>query len=157
MANKNLGYGLIVVSILLLIILLFVKADMDEQGAYLCKLVEADPNLSLDNCPAHESNSSWLIVVAIIVVVLGLGAGISMVLPKRTSQTITKIDTSRLDKEERNIYEILKKNNGIYQSDLIKETGLTKVRITRVLDKLESKGIIERRRRGMTNAIFLRG
>lgn len=156
MANKNLGYGLIVVSILLLIILLFVKADMDEQGAYLCKLVEADPNLSLDNCPAHESKSSWLLLAAIVVVVLGLGAGISMVLPKKITQSITNIDASKLDKEEKNIYQILKQNNGIYQSDLIKETGFSKVKITRILDKLESKGIIERRRRGMTNAIFLK-
>lgn len=156
MANKNLGYGLIVVSILLLIILLFVKADMDEQGAYLCKLVEADPNLSLDNCPAHESKSSWLLLAAIVVAVLGLGAGISMALPKKTQQPSIKVDLSKLDSEEKSIYEILKKNNGIYQSDLIKETGFSKVKITRVLDKLESKGIIERRRRGMTNAIFLK-
>src|SRR3989344_7512889 len=155
MDTKNLGYTLIAVSLILLVILLFVKADMDAQGAYLCKLVEADPNLSLDNCPAHESKSSWLLLAAIVVVVLGLGAGISMILPKRTLQSSTKIDTSKLDSEEKNIYEILKKNNGIYQSDLIKETSFSKVKITRVLDKLESKGIIERRRRGMTNAIFL--
>lgn len=156
MANKNLGYTLIAVSIILLTILLFVKADMDEQGAYLCKLVEADPNLSLEDCPAHDNTSSWLLIAAIVVIVLGLGAGISMVLPKKIAQSTIKVDTSKLDSEEKNIYEILKKNNGIYQSDLIKETGLTKVRITRVLDKLESKGIIERRRRGMTNAIFLK-
>ncbi len=156
MADKNLGYTLIVVSIVLLIILLFVKADMDEQGAYLCKLVEADPNLSLENCPAHENKSSWLLIAAIVVIVLALGAGISIVLPKRTAPSTIKIDTSKLDKEGRSIYEILKKNNGIYQSDLIRETGLSKVKITRILDKLESKGIIERRRRGMTNAVFLK-
>ena len=156
MAIKNLGYGLIVVSILLLIILLFVKADMDEQGAFLCKLVEADPNLSLEDCPAHETSSSWLLIAAIVVVVLTLGAGISIVLPKKIQQPSIKVDTSKLDSEEKKIYEIIKKNNGVYQSDLIKETGFSKVKITRVLDKLESKGIIERRRRGMTNAIFLK-
>ncbi|MDP4012283.1 MAG: MarR family transcriptional regulator [Candidatus Nanoarchaeia archaeon] len=156
MANKNLGYSLIAVSLILLVILLFVKADMDEQGAYLCKLVEADPNLSLDNCPAHESKSSWLLIGAIIVVVLGLGAGISMILPKKLVQAAIKVDTSKLNSEEKNVYNLLKDKNGIYQSDLIKETGFSKVKITRILDKLESKGIIERRRRGMTNAIFLK-
>ncbi len=156
MANKNLGYALITVSIILLVLLLFVKASMDEQGAYLCKLVEADPNLSLEDCPAHDNTSSWLLIAAIVVVVLGLGAGISMVIPKRLTTTLTKVDVSKLDSEEKSIYEILKKNNGIYQSDLIKETGFSKVKITRVLDKLESKGVIERRRRGMTNAIFLK-
>ena len=43
-----------------------------------------------------------------------------------------------------------------YQSDLIKETQLTKVKITRILDHLEGKQLIERKRRGMTNIIILK-
>lgn len=156
MNQKNIGYIVIAASLILLIVLLFIKADMDEQGAYLCKLVEADPNLNLEECPGHESKSSWLLIFVIVVVVLALGIGIMLVIPKRMQQSSIKVDTSKLDTEERKIYNILKNNNGIYQSDLIKETGLSKVKITRVLDKLESKGIIERRRRGMTNAIFLK-
>ncbi len=156
MNQKNIGYILIAASLILLIVLLFIKADMDKQGAFLCKMVEADPNLSLEDCPAHESKSSWLLIFVIVVVVLALGIGITLVIPKRMQQSTVKVDTSKLDTEERKIYNILKNNNGLYQSDLIKETGFSKVKITRVLDKLESKGIIERRRRGMTNAIFLK-
>jgi uncharacterized membrane protein len=43
----------------------------------------------------------------------------------------------------------------MYQSDLVKETKLTKVKITRILDKMEAKKIIKRQRRGMTNIVFL--
>jgi len=38
----------------------------------------------------------------------------------------------------------------------VEETGFTKVKITRILDSLEGNGLIERKRRGMTNIIILR-
>ena len=67
------------------------------------------------------------------------------------------IDNSKLDEEEKLIYNILKNKNGsAYQSDLIKETGFSKVKITRILDKLELSEILERKRRGMTNIVVLR-
>ncbi|MBI2661420.1 MarR family transcriptional regulator, partial [Candidatus Woesearchaeota archaeon] len=68
-----------------------------------------------------------------------------------------QIDASKLDEEEKSIYDRLKENNGsMYQSDLIKQTGFTKVKMTRLLDKLESKGILERKRRGTTNIAVLK-
>ena len=61
------------------------------------------------------------------------------------------------DEEEKMILNLLLNNQGsVYQSDVIKETKLTKVKVTRILDKLEGKGIIERKRRGMTNVIILK-
>ena len=63
----------------------------------------------------------------------------------------------RLDEEERVIVEKIKEKEGsIYQSDLIKETSFSKVKMTRILDKLESKGIVEKKRRGMTNIVVLK-
>lgn len=59
--------------------------------------------------------------------------------------------------DEKKIMEVLLREEGsVYQSDLIKETKLTKVKVSRVLDKLEGKGLIERKRRGMTNVIVLK-
>lgn len=51
---------------------------------------------------------------------------------------------------------ILREQGSVYQSDIIKETKLTKVKVTRILDKLEGRGLIERKRRGMTNIIILK-
>ena len=63
----------------------------------------------------------------------------------------------RLEAEEKIIMDIVLRENGsTYQSDLIKETGKSKVVITRLLDKLEGKGLIERKRRGMTNMVILK-
>ncbi len=59
--------------------------------------------------------------------------------------------------EEQQILSVLVESKGqSYQSDLVIKTGLTKVQITRILDRLEGKGIIERRRRGMTNVVLLK-
>ncbi|MBI4983154.1 MarR family transcriptional regulator [Candidatus Woesearchaeota archaeon] len=51
---------------------------------------------------------------------------------------------------------VLREQGSAYQSDLIKETRLTKVKVTRILDKLEGRGLIERKRRGMTNIVILK-
>ncbi len=51
---------------------------------------------------------------------------------------------------------IIEKEGSIYQSVLVSETTFSKVKVTRILDKLEGKHLIERKRRGMTNIILLK-
>ena len=51
---------------------------------------------------------------------------------------------------------IIKSDGTIFQSELAEKSGLGKVKVTRVLDKLEGKGIVERKRRGMTNVVILK-
>ena len=51
---------------------------------------------------------------------------------------------------------IINKEGSMYQSDLTKELNLSKVKVTRILDKLEGKGLVERKRRGMTNVVVLK-
>jgi predicted transcriptional regulator len=81
---------------------------------------------------------------------------------KKSTHTIMqkhskKIDENILSDDEKNIINELKLNDGsAYQSDLIKKLNLSKVKITRILDKLQGKGLIERNRRGMTNVIILK-
>ena len=59
-------------------------------------------------------------------------------------------------KEQEIIQFILNKEGSVYQSDLVKELKLSKVKTTRLLDRLEGKGFIERKRRGMTNVVVLK-
>lgn len=66
-------------------------------------------------------------------------------------------DYSKLDKEERVIVKILEDEKGsMFQADLVDQSKFGKVKITRLLDRLEGKQIIERKRRGMTNIVILR-
>ena len=60
-------------------------------------------------------------------------------------------------KDEKAVISILQKENGaIFQSTLMESLGIGKVGITRLLDKLEAKQLIERKRRGMNNIVVLK-
>ena len=73
------------------------------------------------------------------------------------SAALKEIDTSQLNDEELKVYDYLKEHNGsAYQSELARNLELTKVRMTRILDRLEGFGVLERKRRGMTNIVILR-
>jgi uncharacterized membrane protein len=62
-----------------------------------------------------------------------------------------------LDTEEKKVYQSLIDNNGtIFQSELVEKSGFDKVKITRILDRLEGKQLIQRMRRGMTNVVLLK-
>lgn len=160
--KKSLGSMLIGLAILLFGILVMVKVNTDQEGAFLCKFVEASPTLAMEECPAHESNTSWLLLTAFAISFLVLGMGLYIFfLPintERNNPLTTEIDTSNLTEEEQKIHEMIKLNQGsLYQSDIIKQTGLSKVKVSRILDRMEGKGIIDRKRRGMTNIVILKG
>lgn len=75
---------------------------------------------------------------------------------KVTKENYQKI-LNELDGDEKLALEkIIEAQGAIFQSDLVEKTTLDKVKVTRILDKLEGKGIIERKRRGMTNVVILK-
>jgi len=77
--------------------------------------------------------------------------------PKKLDKAHFKNVLGTLDSDSRKVLEKVLENNGsIFQSQLVDDLGLTKVKITRILDRLEGKGIIERKRRGMTNVVLLK-
>jgi len=72
---------------------------------------------------------------------------------KRRWREIAKI----LREDERKIYQaIIEAGGTIEQRELPEITGLSKASVSRVLDLLESKGLVERRRRGMGNIVLLK-
>ncbi|MBS3113769.1 hypothetical protein J4448_01585 [Candidatus Woesearchaeota archaeon] len=159
--SKTIGYLLIGFSAILILILAFVKADVDEQAAFLCEKFH-ESNLDMQQCPAHKSNISWLITLAFGISFLILGVSLYLLFMHKSFKEESKkefkqADLSKLNEEEKRVYIIIKEKEGsAYQSDLMKETGFSKVKVTRILDKLETKDILERKRRGMTNIIVLK-
>jgi uncharacterized membrane protein len=62
-----------------------------------------------------------------------------------------------LKDDEQKIYKVIIDSDGIVnQSGLIEKTELSKSNVSRALDLLESKGLVERRRRGMGNIVLLK-
>lgn len=75
---------------------------------------------------------------------------------KLTIENYKKIMT-KLNGEEKSILQkIIESEGTIFQSDLTDKTKFNKVKVTRILDKLEGKNLIERKRRGMTNVVVLK-
>ncbi|NOQ38023.1 hypothetical protein GQ472_03965 [archaeon] len=60
------------------------------------------------------------------------------------------------DEEKLVLTTIIDADGTIFQSALVEATSFSKVKVTRILDRLEGKRVIERKRRGMTNVVILR-
>ncbi|ODS36305.1 MAG: hypothetical protein A7316_10190 [Candidatus Altiarchaeales archaeon WOR_SM1_86-2] len=62
-----------------------------------------------------------------------------------------------LKDDEKTIYEAIFLEGGLmYQSELVAEAGFSHAKVTRCLDALENRGLVERRRKGMGNIVLLR-
>lgn len=115
-------------------------------------------------CPFAQLNElSGPKHVALILDVVLFGIGLFLFLSKSDEQVKEKQKDKAskakpdLRGEEATIYNHVVSAEGMmYQNDIVAKTGLSKVKVTRILDKLEAKGLIERRRRGMTNVIILK-
>lgn len=156
---KKVGIGLAALAVLLIIVLAIIKINIDEEGEFLCKLVEASPTVSLEECPAHNNPTSWYLMAAFAASVLILVAGVYLFFlqPRKGQVKDLKTNISKLGGEEATVYRLITSQDGMmYQSDIIKQMGLTKVKVSRILDRLEGQGIIERKRRGMTNVVVLK-
>ena len=68
---------------------------------------------------------------------------------------LNKLNT--LEGEERRIFEeIIAEEGEIMQSELVEKSRLSKASVSRILDKLEGKGLIIRQRYGMGDIVLLR-
>jgi uncharacterized membrane protein len=76
---------------------------------------------------------------------------------KELSEEDKQKKLDHLDDEERGMMNIILREDGsVFQSSIVKETKLSKVKVTRILDRLEGKSLIERKRRGMSNVVILK-
>lgn len=61
-----------------------------------------------------------------------------------------------LDEDEQHLYDIVLARNGdVPQGDLPPLTGFSKAKVSRVIDRLEQKGLVLRVRRGMGNRVVV--
>ena len=72
-------------------------------------------------------------------------------------KSVKKKVPNGLHPDESKLYKLIIDEGGtIFQSALTEKSGLSKVRVSRILDKLEGKGLLNRIRRGMTNVVILK-
>lgn len=91
-------------------------------------------------------------------------AGVYLIFSQKGMERAARVERTKIGKtakglegEEKQIYELLAKSDGtMFQSDIMQKSGFSKVKVSRLLDRLETKGLVERRRRGMTNVVVLK-
>lgn len=159
MENRKVGYLVLGISLIIAIIVLLFNQTLNELAGG-CSMVQQ--GLS---CPAHDAiplqTYLSLSVVGILVII-----GIFLVFNKPKDRIIIRkisdkkdkknIDVSELKTEEKEVFKLVQENKAVFQADLIDKTKYGKAKVTRILDRLEGRGLVERKRRGMTNVVVLR-
>ncbi|MCM2325300.1 MAG: MarR family transcriptional regulator [Candidatus Woesearchaeota archaeon] len=155
--QKKIGFSLIAIGLLAIFFIVFLR--IREIEAINIIIAKNDGSCYLDDGTClHDTHSVWPYVLAGTIMVIVICIGIYLVFQGRVE--VEKIPLRKkvlLDGDEKIVYDkIIGAEGTVFQSELVERTGMTKVKITRILDKLEGKGIIERKRRGMTNVVILK-
>src|SRR3989344_4688141 len=142
MENKYAGYMLLGISIFIIILILLFNSTMRSFVDETCSL---EHGLS---CPMYEAISKPQKEVVIQT------KTIEKTIEKKAPKKV--FDISELKTDEKQVFELIKENKAVFQADLIEKTGFGKAKMTRIIDRLEGKGFVERKRRGMTNVVVLK-
>jgi len=156
MENKNVGWLIVGIAIVIgIIVFIF------NQGL---KSIVEDTCTHGTSCSMFDTIAiqTWIsLAIAGIILVIGLVIMFTKpkerIIIKKVKEKKKKLDLSGLDKDEKKVIALLQNENGaMFQADLKEKLEIGKVKMTRLLDKLEAKQLIERKRRGMNNIVILR-
>ncbi len=147
MKNKHVGLLIVGMAVIFLFIVISFNMALETIVNTTCEHGEM--------CPMQVTlRTQEIVSYSLIALLIVLGGIVFFFMREEQPQNIVNKKLENLDEDERKIMNIVAREEGsVYQSDLVKETGLSKVMVTRLLDKLEGKGFIERKRRGMTNIV----
>ena len=156
METKNIGWLIVGISIFIFAIISIFNYGI---GNIISATCSHGPS-----CEMYDTLNlqTWFsLAIAFIVLVIG----IFFIFVKTPERIITKIlkepkkrlSLEGLDKQEKEVITLIQKEGGaIFQASLMEKLSTGKVGITRLLDKLEAKQLIERKRRGMNNIVVLK-
>ncbi len=98
-----------------------------------------------------------LIVYGISFISIMVGASVVLLFAWKLNKMQIHQFLQLLPKEERAVIKILlAHNNAIEQNKLVALSGFTKVQITRILQRLSERGVVEKKQMGYTNLVVLR-
>ena len=162
MNNQNAGFIILGITLLIGFIIFSFNRALTQMVTVSCSHGSA--------CPMWTT-LAWQTNISIGIMVFVALVGVYLIIYGKQKTTYHKnkqISKPALDKdnyqeiikelnpEEKKIFEaIINEQGTIFQSKLVEETSFTKVKVTRILDRLEGQGLLERKRRGMTNIVIL--
>ena len=151
---KHVGIVLVAISI----VLLFVTVSFTQTLISANEILHRSCNLPEGVCPYTGFPLQSAAAFLMDFIILALGA---LLIFNSKKHEKVNIDNRKnfenviksMKGDEKQLYEIVVDEGAIFQSDLVDKSGFSKVKVTRILDKLEGRGFVERRRRGLTNMI----
>jgi len=158
MENKHVGFLVIGMAILLIVIVLLYQSALKEIVISSCG---AEHSIT---CPMNNSiNQQTYLSLAIVGILIVIGFVLIFTKPKeriiirKIKEKKKKLKLDNLDRDEKRVVNLLlKENKAMFQATLKEKLDMGKVKLTRLLDKLEAKQLVERKRRGMNNLVVLR-
>ncbi len=148
----NWNFVSIIVQAIVLVIILSVSLAYAQIIQSECTF----PNCTVFNhIPAQSYIAFGLLLLSMGVNVYLLVRPQNVHVPRTVSRIqFNKIREQLQDDEKKVFNEIMKNDGSAFQTDLVRSTGFSKVKVSRILDQLEAKNLIERRRRGMSNIVI---
>ena len=156
MENKYVGWIIIGIAFLMIVITWIFNNALKE--------IVKDTCTHGSTCTMFDTiRTQTFFSLSIILVILIIGLVIMFTKPKeriiikKIKEKRKKLNLDKLEIEEKKIIDLLlKEGKSMFQSELMKKLGIGKVKTTRLLDKLESKQFIERKRQGLNNIVLLK-
>jgi uncharacterized membrane protein len=156
MENKKVGLIVIGIAILMAVIVLIFNFTLKDITSQSCSM---GTSCSMYKAITIQTAVSFSIVAIILIIgiVIFFSKPKEKIIVKIKHEKKKKLNLNGLDKKEKEVIDFLQKENGaVFQSTLMEKLEIGKVGITRLLDKLEAKQLIERKRRGMNNIVVLK-
>ena len=160
MKNRNVGFLILGIAVIMAAVVLIFNYGVSGIIGATCS---HGPTCSMYTTLSVQTWISFSIVGVIFLI------GLFLIFAKEPEKIVIKkikqfaehkrkpVNYNSLDKEEKVIVKVLEKAQGtLFQSDVVEQSGFDKVKVTRILDRLEGKQLIERKRRGMTNVVILK-
>ena len=160
MENRNVGFLVIGISLLIIgIVFIFNNALKNIVGA------SCSATHGAQVCPMYDTiTTQTYLAIAIVGVLIIIGLVLIFTKPDerivvrkiKEKKLEKKIDLSGLKQEEKQVFKLVQENDAVFQADLIEKTGFGKAKMSRIIDRLEGRGLVERKRREMTNIVVLK-
>lgn len=157
MENKNVGYMLLGISLIVIFIIFLFNNAMKSIVIDQCGPIHG-PTCEMNKTIEQQTYLSLAIAAILIILslVLIFTKQKEKIIIKKAPQKKKQYNLEGLRKEDKQVFNLIQESKTIFQADLIEKLGFGKAKMSRILDRLENRALIERKRRGMTNVVVLK-
>ena len=161
MENKNVGWLLLGISVLIVFLIFLFNNTLMGAVRSSCFIQHGD----VQSCEMYDSvNYQTYLALAIVGILIVVSLFLIFSRPNekvvikkiRDKKIDKKVDFSSFRPDEKQVFKMIQEQGALFQADLIEKTGFGKAKMSRIIDRLEGRGFVEIKRRGMTNVVILR-